>query len=248
MKKIRSHAESSSEMMMDKMKHFISNLLPSPDDEHASQAPSFAVQKNRPNNIDPHTQATMMAFVDAVIPSTWGALDLRMDDFMIWMLDHYLSIYGEDSIKTIPLSSAVSQMLDVGALQLMAENRLKHPPDPTTYPNGGAFAALSPEDRFQALSLLENLKVDLENLPAPFRYNGGFIENIINALHQMIMGGYYSEWFAFGATRKAAPEDRKLERNTITWDLVHYPGVSVGYRELRGFLLEPQIPFAVEER
>lgn len=248
MKKIRSHAESSSEMMMDKMKHLITRFVPAADENQASQGAMYYAPKNRPNPIHPHTRETIMAFVDAVMPSTLGGLDLRMDDFIVWMLDHYLSIYGEDGIKTVPLSTPTAELLDVAAAQLMMADRLTALPEPKTYPNGGPFATLLPEDRFQALSLLENLQVDLESLPVPYRFNTGLVENIINALHQMIHLGYYSEWHAFGATRVSAPEDRKLERNTITWDLVHYPGVSVGYRELRGFLLEPQIPFAEEER
>lgn len=66
----------------------------------------------------------------------------------------------------------------------------------------------------------------------------GLVNNIISNLHQMVMLGYYSEWFAHGFTRLAYPENRQIERPFLTWDLVKYPGPSKGYRDLRGFLIK----------
>jgi hypothetical protein len=42
---------------------------------------------------------------------------------------------------------------------------MKTPPNLSTSPDGGPFAALSPEDRFEAIHLLENLQVDLQISP-----------------------------------------------------------------------------------
>ncbi|MCL6573420.1 MAG: hypothetical protein K6T88_17330 [Bacillus sp. (in: Bacteria)] len=185
-----------------------------------------------------HTRATFMAFVDAVIPSTLGALDLRVDDYLIWGLDHYSSIQGEWGMKTIELSSATAGIFDAAAMQLILSDNVKNPPDYSTFPEGGPFAALSFEDRFEAIHLLETSQVDMESLPSPYRNNIGFVKNILTNLHQMVMFGYYSEWFAYGATRLAPPENRRIERPYITWNFVNYPGPSLGYRDLRGFLVK----------
>lgn len=186
----------------------------------------------------PHTRATLMAFVDAVIPSTLGALDLRLDDYVIWALDHYISTQGEWGVKTIPLSTPTAEILDAAAIQLILSGDLKAPLNFSTYPDGGPFTALAPDDRFEAIHLLENGQVDMESLPSPYRNNIGLIKNIVTNLHQMVMIGYYSEWFAFGATRLATPEDRNFKRALMTWDFVNYPGPSMGYREFRGFLVD----------
>jgi hypothetical protein len=96
----------------------------------------------------PHTKSTFMALVDAIIPPTWGALDLRLDDYLICILDHYVSIPipGEWGVKRVPLSTPTAGILDVAATQLMALNHMKSFPHFSTYPEG-AFAALLPNDR-----------------------------------------------------------------------------------------------------
>jgi hypothetical protein len=186
----------------------------------------------------PNTRATFMAFADAIIPSTFGALDLRLDDYIIWTLDHFVSIQGEWSVKNVPLSSQTARLLDIAAFQLIASGNIKVYPDFSTYPDGGPFAALSPDDRFEAIRLLEILQVDLEVLPSPFRNNVGLVKNVITALHQMVMFGYYSEWFSLGSTRLAYPEDHRIERQPFLWDSLNYPGPSFGYRAVRGFLVD----------
>ncbi|UQD52406.1 hypothetical protein C0971_10590 [Bacillus methanolicus] len=186
----------------------------------------------------PHTKATFMAFADAMIPSTLGALDLRLDDYIVWTLDHYVSIQGDLSTKTVLLSAQTAKIFDIAAFQLIISGYVKVPPDFSTYPDGGPFAALSHDDRFEAISLLENLQVDLEILPSPFRNNAGLIKNVVTSLHQMVMFGYYSEWFSFGSTRLAYPEDHRLERQHFIWERLNYPGPSFGYRAVRGFLVD----------
>jgi hypothetical protein len=185
-----------------------------------------------------HTRATFMAFVDAVIPSTFGALDLRMDDYLIWGLDHYISIQGDWGKNNIQLSSATAGVLDAGAKQLVLSGKVQETPNHSIFPEGGPFAALSVNDRFEAIHLLENGQVDMESLPSPFQGNLGLVENILGNLHQMILLGYYSEWFSLGTTRLAPPENRRIERPFMTWDFVNYPGPAFGYRNLRGFLVK----------
>lgn len=185
-----------------------------------------------------HTRATFMAFADAIIPSTLGALDLRLDDYIVWTLDHYVSIQGEWHVKTLPLSSQTARILDIAALKLIASGNIKAYPDFSTNPDGGPFAALLPNDRFEAIRLLENLQVDLEVFPTPYRNNAGSVKNVITSLHQMVMFGYYSEWFSLGSTRLAYPEDHRIERRRFLWDRLNYPGPSFGYRAVRGFLVD----------
>lgn len=186
----------------------------------------------------PNTKATFMALADAIIPSTLGALDLRIDEYIVWTLDHFVSIQGEWSVKTIPLSAQTAKILDIAAYQLIACGNIKTSPDFSAYPDGGPFAALSPDDRFEAIRLLENSQIDLEVLPYPYRNNAGLVKNAVTSLHQMVMFGYYSEWFSFGSTRLAYPEDHRIERQQFLWESVNYPGPSFGYRAVRGFLVK----------
>ncbi|MDT8861965.1 hypothetical protein N0O92_17285 [Alkalihalobacillus sp. MEB130] len=185
-----------------------------------------------------HTRATFMAFADAVIPSTNGALDLRLDDYLIWGLDHYISIQGQWGMNHIQLSAVTAEVLDAGATQLSLSQKVKEMPNPSIFPEGGPFSSLSVNDRFEAIYLLEQGEVDMESLPPPFQGNLGLVENILGNLHQMILLGYYSEWFSLGTTRLSPPENRRIERPFVTWDLVHYPGPAYGYRDLRGFLVK----------
>lgn len=185
-----------------------------------------------------HVQATFMGLADAIIPSTLGALDLRIDDYVKWTLDRFVSIQGEWGTKTVPLSAQTAIMLDLAAIHLINSGKVYVSPDFSTYPEGGPFAALAHEDRFIALSLLENLQVDLESLPLPYRNNAGLVQNVITSLHQLVMFGYYSEWFSFGSTRLAYPENQRHERQRFIWDRLDYPGPSFGYRAHRGFLVK----------
>jgi hypothetical protein len=238
----KSEGESSSTQLqkgrfLEEIKHTLANLV---SQNHSSlPTPNTAqLPMQMCTTSIPHTRATFMAFVDAVIPSTLGALDLRLDDYLIWGLDHYISIQGEWGLKNIQLSSATAGLLDAAAMQLILSSNVKKTPNYSTYPEGGPFAALSFDDRFEAIHLLENSQVDIESLPSPYRNNIGLVKNILTNLHQMVMFGYYSEWFAYGATRLAPPENRCIERPFLTWNFVNYPGPSLGYRGLRGFLVK----------
>ncbi|MGM0878481.1 MAG: hypothetical protein ACQEWV_28240 [Bacillota bacterium] len=222
----------------EQIKNMMTNLVSTDQ-----SSPSVSTSVNLPVQMSetvsiPHTKATFMAFADAMIPSTLGALDLRLDDYIVWTLDHYVSIQGEWGVKNAQLSSQTARILDISAFQLIVSGKMKVPPDFSTYPDGGPFAALSHEDRFEAISLLENLQVDLEVLPSPYRNNAGLVKNVVTSLHQMVMFGYYSEWFSLGSTRLAYPEDHRLERQRFLWEKLDYPGPSFGYRAVRGFLVD----------
>lgn len=222
---------------LDQVKNKITNMglqeESSPSKSTAASLPTVPMNANFPN-----TKAAFMAFADAVIPSTLGALDLRIDDYMVWLLDHSLSIKGEWSVERVPLSSETARILDIAAIQLIASGKIKESANYSTYPDGGPFAALSAADRFDAIRLLENTEIDLQVLPPPFRNNGGLVIYIVTSLHQAVLFGYYSEWFSLGSTRLAFPEDHRFERQPFLWESLNYPGPSCGYRAVKGFLVD----------
>ncbi|WP_139193075.1 hypothetical protein [Anaerobacillus alkalilacustris] len=70
-------------------------------------------------------------------------------------------------------SSVTAEMLDVAAMQLILSGGFKNIPNYSTNPDGGPFAALSFEDRFEEIYMLENTQVDMGSLPTPFKNNIG---------------------------------------------------------------------------
>jgi hypothetical protein len=201
-------------------------------------------------NNERHTEDTFKALVDAIIPQTpelaeiyeevqyYGALDLRIDEFMIWELNHFRLLTINDEPFNIPLAVPTAVMLDVAAEVLIDRQENRSLLNFTHYPGGGPFSALSPSDRFRAINLLEELTIDLNELPLPFRNNPGFIALILGAIHRFPMMGYYSEWYGYGTTRLNMPDDRVLEYPPVSWEQVGYPGPARGYLLLSGFLID----------
>lgn len=194
---------------------------------------------------DPHTVATFRALVEAIVPNTpmlaafgaeqaAGAVELHVHEYMIWELDHTLSLFFGLNLTVIPLSAPTAMLLNAGALQFIASG---HAPYVRKNVPSGPFAALLPSDRIRTLAMLEQLKVDLGTLPPPYQNDGGLLKFIVDYLNRGTMFGNYSEWSAYGTTRLAAPTQRRLEYFPISWRQVGYPGVSLGYRALHGFLL-----------
>lgn len=181
-----------------------------------------------------HTQITLMAYVDAIIPQTprlaaeygkiqyFGALDLYVDDYVIMSLNH----------NDIPLAKLVAEMLDLAAEELITIG-IEEALDFSKFPGGGTFSALAPMDRIRTLTLLEKIGVNPVMLPIPFQNNPGLIVSINGSLNRLTMMGYYSEWSGYGSTRLEAPNHRKLEYYPLSWQQVGYPGPSLGYRALR---------------
>lgn len=200
------------------------------------------------NEPDPHTKATFQALVDALIPSTpemaqkygtdviAGAVDLEIDEYVIWELDHSLSIQASLNLKRITLSAPVAVMLDSAAAELI--NRGKQPSHPPNSPYDGPFTTLSRKNRIRTLALLEQLDIDLGTLPPPFNDNARLVVSTIDVLNRYTVFGYYSEWSGYGTTRLNTPEERRLEHFPVSWVGVGYPGPAFGYRNLRGFLLQ----------
>ncbi len=194
---------------------------------------------------DSRTTATFKALVEAIVPLSpasgssgpcyAGALELHIYEYMIWELDHWISLHLGLSLTPIPLAGSTAVMLNAGAEQLVASGQAEFAPNYAIM--GGMFAALAPIDRIRTLAKLEQLDIDLGSLPPPYKDDGGFLVFMIDYLNRGTMFGYYSEWSAYGTTRLLTPVLRRLEYFPASWRQVEYPGVSIGYRALRGYLL-----------
>jgi hypothetical protein len=197
--------------------------------------PDYQGVKSSSYYTDQHIMDTFKALVDAVIPRTpglaeeygkiqfFGALNLHTDEYLAITLNHY----------SIPLAEPTAAMLDTAAEQLVFLGKNNRLLDYSRYPGGGTFAALAPVDRFRALSLLDELKVDLSDLQYPYKDNPDFVITFTGALIRYTMMGYYSEWAGYGSTRLESPNDRKLEFYPLSWEQINYPGPSLGYRAVR---------------
>jgi len=213
--------------------------------------PFFEIIKfQRSKNILPQTQAAFKALVDAIVPRTpefaekqgsiqsFGALDLHTDEYIIWSLEHHLSLIIVIKDVHIHLANATAEMLNIAARQLIYSGGNKKPVNTDIDANEDTFAALEPSDRFRAIFLLEQLQVDLATLPIPFRNNKGFVLALTSVLTLLTTTGYYTEWSGYGSTRLETPEKRIIEHFPISWRQVGYPGPSKGYHAFRGYLFD----------
>lgn len=198
-------------------------------------------------SVDAHTLATFRALVEAIVPNTpaltvygeeqsAGAVDLCIHEYMIWELDHSLSLVLGFYLTVVTLSASTAGLLNAGAVQFVNSGCAQHAPDYSMW-RCSPFCSLSPSDRIRVLAMLEQLNVDLGTLPPPYRNDGGLVRYIVDFLNRQTMFGNYSEWSAYGTTRLATPNERRLEYFPISWRQVGYPGVVPGYRALLGFLL-----------
>jgi hypothetical protein len=197
--------------------------------------------------VDPLTFVTFRALVEAIIPNTpalavfgaeqaTGAVDLHVHEYMIWELDHNLALFLGTHLTIVPLSASTAGLLNSGAVQFIASGQAQHAPNHLAW-GSSPFSALAPTDRIRVLAMLEELRVDLGLLPPPYKDDGGLITFIIDFLNRGTMFGFYSEWPAYGSTRLMTPTQRRLEYFPIGWRQTGYPGVSLGYRALGGYLL-----------
>lgn len=191
--------------------------------------------------------STFQALVDAIIPATSyfcrpfqtaGALDLRVYEYVIWILDHSIADPVKRQLHLVnnSMSNSTAELLDSGAAQLIQTGQNHYPLNVYAFPGGGPFTALSPIDRLRAISLIERLEINIENLNPPYKNNPGLIRNMMDVLNQLTQFGHYSEWPAYGTTRLFSPEYRRVEYFPPGWIQTQYPGPSNGYRDFRGFL------------
>ncbi|WP_368490907.1 hypothetical protein [Clostridium sp. BJN0013] len=204
--------------------------------------------KNQNKYPFPHTNITFKALVDAAIPKTpklaenhgpiqlFGALDCNIHGYEIWILNHFVSLHIPPLDVNIYLSNSTAKMLDVAARQLIDSKENKKSIDSKLFREKYIFASLEPEDRFRAITLLEELKINPAYLPLPFYNNPGLIVSLTGGIVMFITIGYYTEWSAYGSTSMETPNKRKLEQFPIGWEQVGYPGPSKGYHAFRGYL------------
>jgi hypothetical protein len=197
-----------------------------------------------------YIRSTFQSLVQAIIPPhlrcnkslgivhVSGALEFYVYEFVIWTLEHSIAhpVKAQLKLDNRSMSKATAELLDVGAAQLIQTNQLLYPLNVYTFPGGGIFSALSPIDRLRAITLIERLEINLENLSIPYKNNPGLVRNMMDVLNELPMFGYYSEWTAYGTTRLFSPEFRRMEYFPHGWFQTHYPGPSFGYRDFRGFL------------
>ncbi|AOY77919.1 hypothetical protein [Clostridium formicaceticum] len=199
------------------------------------------LKKNKELSL-PQTQATFKAFVDAIFPRTHeepsGALDLHTEEFLIWVLDHLLSLTIVKKNVNIPMANVTAEMLNIAAKELIDKGENKKSVNPDIMQEKGVFAALDPSDRFRTISLLEELRLDLANLPVPFWNNSGVVLAITSVLTLLTVFGHYSEWCAYDSTKLETVEKRIIQEFPVSWKEVGYPGPSKGYRAFRGYLIE----------
>ncbi|HEX3032722.1 MAG TPA: hypothetical protein VHS59_10845 [Bacillota bacterium] len=179
----------------------------------------------------PQTRAVFRALTEAIIP---GALDLHIDQYPIWALDHLFYLTVMKVGVTFPLANATAEMLNIAARQLIDQGGNREAVNLGPGADDGAFTALEPVDRLRTLALLEDLQVDPAGLPIPFRYDPSFIMSVTGILALLTAIGCYSEWPGYGETRLKNPDKRKLEQFPPAWTMVGYPGPAKGYHALRG--------------
>lgn len=197
-----------------------------------------------------YIRSTFQALVHAIIPphlrykdllgtlQVAGAQELHVYEYVIWILEHSIALPVKEQLNLVngSMPKSTAELLDVGAVQLIRTGQNRYPLNVTEFPGGGPFSALSSIDRLMAITLLERLDINLENLSIPYKNNPGLVRSMMDVLNQLPSFGHYSEWTAYGTTRLFSPEYRRVEFFPFGWFQTQYPGPSFGYRDFRGFL------------
>lgn len=197
--------------------------------------------------MDPSTYVTFRALAEALVPYTPafsaseavqapGAAANGVHDYLIWELEHSLSLVCCMGPEAIPLAVPTAQLLNIAAMQYMSAGCLNCG---SWSPGWGLspFAALAVGDRIRVLSLLEQRQLDYGLLPLPYKEDAGFTAYMVDFLNRATLFGNYSEWPAYGTTRLNTPLRRRLEFFPVGWRQAEYPGVAKGYRAFRVYML-----------
>lgn len=197
-----------------------------------------------------YTKATLKAFADAMIPEdikpsnkhgniqAFGAVEYNIDEYQAQSLNQSFTMSIFDLNIPIHLGRMTAKILDEAAKQLINTGENKEGINFTVLSEKGEFAALSPNDRFRAISLLERQKVNPMLLPFPFWNNHGLILSVINITSMFCTLGYYSGWSQFTNPCIETIENFKPENLPIGWRQVGYPGPAKGYHAMRGYLVD----------
>jgi hypothetical protein len=197
-----------------------------------------------------HIKAVFKALVDAAIPRTcdpvekngdiqsFGALDSNVDEYHEWSLGRALSVNALKIDFTVDLAKPTVKMLDTAARLLIDTIGNHEPVNLDKLRQEGEFSALAPSDRFRAMLLLEQLKINPSSLPVPFWNNTGLVLHVITSLNFFNTFFYYSGWSELGSENIEITGKNKLEYSPVSWKQVGYPGPSKGYHAFRGYLNE----------
>jgi hypothetical protein len=194
---------------------------------------------------------------DAVLPETPelknelgpehvpGGLAVGLDDFFITYVNN---LFG--SRRNLRLAIPITTTLNLAALKLLARDKNESEPSiarlvslgPDDVPPSrliaatGPFAMLSRRDRLQAISLLDEVEIELLlGRNRSFEIDAGFVGQLVVGFMQMI---YYSEWqgydeFMQRPSERVHPNDPSAVQS---WQQTGYPGFPDGYAALRGYI------------
>ncbi|TRZ38621.1 hypothetical protein CEQ21_24965 [Niallia circulans] len=201
----------------------------------------------RKGSSDLYIMSTFQSLAQAVIPAAYyfqnvsikvepGALELRIYDYILAILDQSISPKIKRQMNVASMAKSTAQLLDNGAVSLMQSGENINPLTVSGFPFGGPFTYLSQIDRLKAISLIDRLEINKKHLSLPYKDNLGLIKNMMDVLKQLTLFGFYSEWNGYGSSAALSPEHRRLEHFPLGWQLTQYPGPSYAYRDLRGFI------------
>lgn len=197
---------------------------------------------------DPHTQETVTALVEAIIPETPelaeergeayrpGAVTVGLDEFFVTFLNELVAVGvpGFGHVDNARLSEGLAAALDAAAAELLARGRNEHPPTSEAGVAGGPFARLSQRDRMRAISLFEEKEGDTGDLPGPFlEADGGLLAQLTNGFAPLV---YYSDWAGYDEYMAPRSEREFDPDDIVAWEQAGYPGIEDGYAALRGYL------------
>lgn len=178
-----------------------------------------------------YIRSTFQALVEAIIPphlkykdylgtaQVAGAQKLHVYEYVIWILDHSIALPVKEQLNLVngAMSKPTAELLDLGAAHLVQTGQILYPLNVTVFPNGGPFSALSKVDRLRAITLIERLDINLENLSIPYKNNPELVRIMMDVLNELpclatIRNG-----------RRMEPQDYFL-LNLEEWNIFHSDG------------------------
>lgn len=224
---------------------------------------------------DLHTRVTFRAVTDAVIPETPeladelgpehvpGGIAIGLDEFVIEYIDNGFQFGLPDlqSHGNLPMAGPIANLLDTAALKLVQRDgnedapSLDHakalygdePADRAIERAAGPFAQLTRQDRLRAISILDELELELSLSDDDlFELDGGQVSQLVVGFLEMI---YYSEWQGYEEFHR--PPSERTHANDPSaiqsWRQTGYPGVTDGYSALRGYVGKDDSPLGEGE-
>ena len=182
----------------------------------------------------PYTDGTYRALVDLVLPPTPelaeelgeehepGGAAVGLAPFVISFLDTQVTLPTPTRFEeSAPLSTAMANILDEAASELLARGENADDPDPARFEGGGTFASLSREDRRRAVSLGEE------------REEFALLIRVAVAAPMFV---YYSE--RVGYEDYDDRQNRSFEADIQGWEQTGYEGREKGHSVLLGYELD----------